>query len=107
MDLADFKLEIGNRIGYGFPTVLGCNLAQMSSLQVNITLTDTSEAATIIIQDPDHEKPVFSFERQVGCSTDALREAAKGLHTIVAEHSLVLPSNVRKRAAFEHFQALA
>jgi integrase len=107
VDLADFKLQIGKHPEYGFPTILGCNLAQETSLKVEVTLTEKSEAASIIIYHSDSNEPVFEFVRQDDFPTSGLNQAAKELRGFLSEHPLILPKSASKRAAFEHFQALA
>jgi integrase len=107
VDKADFNIEIGRRRQYGFPVILGSNLAQTDSLEVEITLTEEGEAATVTIKDDRSSQPVFSYMREDQHSRQHLQMVAKDLKKLLAARSLRLPTNAMKRAAFEHLQALA
>lgn len=107
IDKADFKIEIGRKRHYGFPVILRSNLARTDNLEVEVTLTDDGEAATVVIKDDKSTQPVFDFVREDSQTGDQVQRAAKDLKKILALRSLRLPANAMKRAAFEHLQALA
>ncbi len=106
-DKADFDIEIGRRRQFGFSVILRSNLAQAENLQVDVTLTEGGEAATVTIKDDKSTQPLFTYVREAAPTSEKLRLVAKELKKILASHALCLPQNAAKRAAFEHLQALA
>ena len=52
VDKADFKLNVGRKRQFGFPVILSCDLAQGSTLDVEVMLGDDSEADAVIVSDP-------------------------------------------------------
>ncbi|MHA6267199.1 site-specific integrase [Aliiroseovarius sp. CAU 1755] len=107
VDKADFKLKIGRKRQYGFPVILSCDLAQASTLDVEITLGDDSEADAVTVRDPRLAEPLFDSSKIGKLSGDALKSLAAKLREVTDLRPLKLPKNALKRAAFEHLQALA
>jgi hypothetical protein len=106
VDKADFKLKIGRKRQYGFPVILSCDLAQGSTLDVEVTLGDDSEAVAVTVRDPLLAEPLFDYAKIGKLSGDALKQLAAKLREVTDLRPLKLPKNALKRAAFEHLQAL-
>jgi len=107
VDKADFKLQIGKKRQYGFPVIISCNLAQGSSLDVEITLGDLSEADTVVVRDPNLAQPLFEQSGIGKLSHEKVRQLAARLREVTALRPLNLPKNTMKRAVFEALQARA
>ncbi|MGV6804162.1 MAG: DUF6538 domain-containing protein [Ruegeria sp.] len=107
VDKADFKLIIGKKYRYGFPVILACNLAQSSTLEIEVTLDECSQAESVSVKDPQLEKPLFHMQGIGSLSDAALKKAATKLRDVTDLRPLKLPKYKLKRAAFEHLLALA
>ncbi|RMH44606.1 MAG: integrase [Alphaproteobacteria bacterium] len=107
VDRADFGLEIQFRRQHGFPVITGCRLANGSALDVEVTLDDAAQAASVVVRDACLSEPVFAFTKRSGLTPADRKAVALRLRRILAERPLNLPKNPLKRAAFEHLQALA
>ncbi len=107
VDKADFKLLIGKKYRYGFPVILACNLAESSTLEIEVTLDECSQAESVSVKDPQLEKPLFHLQGIGSLSDAALKKAATKLREVTDLRPLKLPKYKLKRAAFEHFLALA
>ena len=107
VDKADFKLNVGRKRQFGFPVILSCDLAQGSTLDVEVMLGDDSEADAVTVRDPRLAEPLFDCSKIGKLSGDALKQMAAKLREVTDLRPLKLPKNAMKRAAFEHLQALA
>ncbi|WP_316635436.1 DUF6538 domain-containing protein [Ruegeria intermedia] len=107
VDKVNLKIEIGRRRQYGFPVIKSCALAKSSALDVEVTLNDHSEAASIIIRDKQLVDPLFKYDQRLQKKAEDRKHAARQLRDIIAQRPLNFPKNTLKRAAFEHLMALA
>ena len=107
IDKADFKLNIGRKRQYGFPVILSCDLAQGSTLDIEVILGDDNEAEAITVRDPRLADPLFDCSKIGKLSGEGLKQLVAKLREVTDLRPLKLPKNPLKRAAFEHFQALA
>lgn len=107
VDKVDFKLNIGRKRQFGFPVILSCDLAQGSTLDVEVMLGDNSEAEAVTVRDPRLAEPLFDCSKIGKLSGEALKQLVAKLREVTDLRPLKLPKNALKRAAFEHLQALA
>lgn len=107
VDKANFKLMTGKKYRYGFPVILACNLAESSTLEIEVTLGESSQVESVTVTDPQLEKPLFQMQ-EIGClPDDALKKVAIKLREVTDLRPSKLPKYKLKRAAFEHLLALA
>lgn len=112
VDKADFQLQFKHHPTLNFPVIASCGLASSRNFCVEVVLDDRGEAETISVTGADSTGQLFSFERVdpatgKDCGHEAMRDAARTFKELIGDNSMTLPRNALKRAAVEHFHALA
>jgi integrase len=112
VDKADFQLQFKQHPALNFPVITSCGLASSQLFSVDVVLDDRGEAETISVTGADTTSQLFSFERLDPLTgkdrgQQAIRDAARTFKELVGDNSMTLPRNALKRAAVEHFHALA
>ncbi len=112
VDKADFQLQLKHHPKFNFPIIDSCDLTSGQTFSVEVVLDDRGEAETISVTGAGSTSPLFSFERVDPFTgkdrgQQAIRDAARTFKDLVGDCSMTLPRNALKRAAVEHFHALA
>lgn len=117
LDEVSFDVEIKASKAHGFPVVYRCLTGHATVFEVDVTLDVEGRADVISITPEGATVPCFSarLSRTPGvssvqrCSTPPMdhRTAAQRYRTIIESGVARLPRNPAKRAAVEHFDAIA
>lgn len=107
LDVADFQLEISYDPKLGFPIIRKCNLGGRMMLDVEVTLNDNHQVATLLLRDPGNLQPVFQYASSVQNTREERCKAAQSIAAFAKQYSLRMPRNVDRRKAIEHLMAYA
>ena len=107
LDVADFQLEISHNPKLGFPVIRKCNLGGRMMLDVEVTLNDNHQVATLLLRDLGNLQPVFQYASSGQNTRQERCKAAQSMAAFAKQYSLRMPRNVDRRKAIEHLMAYA
>ncbi|MFT6091328.1 MAG: integrase [Sulfitobacter sp.] len=107
LDVADFQLEISLDAKLGFPVIRRCNLGGQMVLDVDVTLKDNHQVATLLVREPGNTQLVFEYTPSTQESRRERCNAAQSMAALAKRYSLRMPRNADRRKAIEHLMAYA